>query len=79
MATLNPNYRIGTDTLPNGKIRATARGTKSNRATFDAAKHDHFSAASKLVEKINKAPVAFVEQVSQNDDGTRRDFEVWEV
>lgn len=79
MATENTSYRIGTDLLPNGKIRATARGTKTNRATFDATKDDHFSAASKLAEKISKVPVAFVQQVSQNSIGSRRDFAVWEA
>lgn len=50
-------YRIGVDTLPNGKIRAKARGTKKNTRTAEPSTltNDamaHHDAARKLAEII---------------------------
>lgn len=47
----NCNYRIGVDTLPTGKVRAKARGRKTNAQTFPEGTA-HEAAAEALARKI---------------------------
>ena len=54
-------YRIGTDTMPNGKTRARARGTKSNTLT---TAYDSAGAAAALARKIEGDRFDRVERVS---------------
>lgn len=51
MAHENCNYRIGVDTLPNGKVRAKARGRKANTITLPEGT-EHAAAAEQLARKI---------------------------
>jgi hypothetical protein len=72
----NHNYRIGTDTLDDGRIKATARGRKTNVKTFPAGT-THDDAALALALKIEKDLVAEVREVSRNPNGTKRDYAVY--
>lgn len=47
----NNNYRIGTDTLEDGRVRAQARGRKTNRKTYPAGTTPE-AAALDLAQKI---------------------------
>lgn len=58
----NHNYRIGTDTLADGRIRATARGRKRNVKTFPAGT-SHESAALTLATTIEGERIARVENL----------------
>lgn len=72
----NHNYQIGTDTLPTGKVRATARGRKTNRQTFPEGT-THHDAALSLAQKIERDRVAEVRELTRNGDGTKRDYAIY--
>ena len=55
----NHNYRIGTDALADGRIRAKARGRKTNVRTYPAGT-THEAAALALATKIEGDRVAGV-------------------
>lgn len=74
MAT-EATYRIGTDVLPDGRIRATARGSKSNRMICGFV-NDHIDAARVLAEKLSKQRFDHVELVSESPDGSKADFRI---
>ena len=78
--TTRDTYRIGTDTLPGGKVRARARGTKKNTLTIPAPdgftatreqeRHAHQVAARRLAEKIEGADLH--PEVTRASEGPNR-------
>jgi hypothetical protein len=74
MSRENPNYRIGTDLLDDGRMRAQARGAKTNRRTYPD-RTTHHDAAFALARAIDPR-AGIVVQVSASADDTRRDFAV---
>lgn len=59
----NHNYRIGTDTLPGGKVRARAHGRKTTTRTFPEGTR-HELAAAQLAAIIEGDRFAHVTQHS---------------
>lgn len=72
----NHNYRIGTDELADGRVKATARGRKNNVKTFPAGT-SHEEAALTLATKIEGERISDVREVSRNDDGSKRDWAIY--
>jgi hypothetical protein len=72
----NNNYRIGTDELADGRMKATARGRKKNVKTFPVGT-THEDAALELATKIEGDRISEVRERSRNSDGTSRDFAVY--
>ena len=72
----NENYRIGTDRLDNGKIRAKARGRRTNTKTFPADT-THEQAATILAQVIEGERFAHVDLQSANFNGTTQDWNVF--
>jgi hypothetical protein len=70
------NYRIATDTLDSGKVRAKARGRKTNAQTFPAGT-THEDAATKLAAKIGGPRFAHVKELTSNPNGSSRDFAIF--
>jgi hypothetical protein len=65
----NQNYRIGTDTLPTGKVRAKARGRKTTTRTFPAGT-PHQEAAEAVARLIEGDRFCHVAQVSSGTSRT---------
>lgn len=72
----NHNYQIGTDELAGGRIKAKARGRKTNVQTFPAGT-THEAAAQALASKIEGDTEAEVRELTRNDNGTKRDFAIY--
>ena len=74
----NHNYRIGTDRLENGKIRAKARGRKTNTRTYPEAT-THEQAATMLAILIEGDRFAHVDLQSANYDGSKQDWNIFVI
>jgi hypothetical protein len=72
----NHNYRIGTDTLPTGKVQAKARGRRTSVKTFPVGTA-HDLAAETLAKSIEGERFDHVTQLSANSDGSRRDYAIY--
>lgn len=71
----NHNYRIGTDTLADGRVKAKARGRKTNVQTFPTGT-THEEAALALATKIEGERTSSVSEVSRNPNGSSRDWAI---
>lgn len=75
-ARRNHNYAIGTDELPDGRIKAKAHGRKTNVRTFPAGT-THEAAALALATTCERDRIPEVRELSRNDGGTKRDFAIY--
>lgn len=75
MSQINHNYRIGVDTLPTGKVKATCRGRKTNVKTFPEGT-THEAAATAMAQKIEGDRFSHV-GLRSGQEGWKSDWEVW--
>jgi hypothetical protein len=74
--TLRPNYRIGTDVLTDGRVKATAHGRKTNVRTFPVGTAQDVAALT-LATKIEGERIAEVREVSSSPNGNSRDWAIF--